>query len=342
MKLSAVNVTLSKSDIMTLIRDYLDVEGLNIKDININEFIEIEGSYKRGKEFSFKAKLALGSVNQNILNVRILKINLLGFKIISAIKNTALKAVTKKFKEYGLKSNKDNVKVDLDILSKKIPYVYFKINGIEVLKNSIKVSVDNFVYSKDIKEEKVKDTKTKTKKSNFLKPKKDAYSNIRFDINKKVPNKYKPVFEFAMVVPDITVLLYRLFRNPRVDRKMKVLIGSILTYVVSPIDIIPSFIPVLGEIDDLAVLFFGLNKVIEEVPKDIILSNWQGKDNIFELVKKGIEFISNKLGGKNIEKIINMVLNIVNDYNEGSSKPHSNKSYKNNKNSNHINAVSQK
>ncbi len=54
-----------------------------------------------------------------------------------------------------------------------------------------------------------------------------------------------------MLIPDITVLLYRLLKDKRVDVKTKTLVVSVLSYIVSPVDIIPSFIPFIGQIDDL-------------------------------------------------------------------------------------------
>ncbi len=58
-----------------------------------------------------------------------------------------------------------------------------------------------------------------------------------------------------MLIPDITVLLYRLLKDKRVDVKTKTLVVSVLSYIVSPVDIIPSFIPFIGQIDDFAVVF---------------------------------------------------------------------------------------
>ena len=56
-----------------------------------------------------------------------------------------------------------------------------------------------------------------------------------------------------------------LFRDTRTPRKAKILLGLALLYLLSPIDVIPDFIPILGKVDDLvviAVLIFLAMKVI--------------------------------------------------------------------------------
>ena len=52
--------------------------------------------------------------------------------------------------------------------------------------------------------------------------------------------------------------------------QQKLVLGAIAGYLVFPIDIIPDFIPVIGQLDDLGVLIFGLDFFIRNAPKDVV------------------------------------------------------------------------
>ncbi|MCW6111378.1 YkvA family protein [Clostridium sporogenes] len=314
MKVSSVKVTLTEVDIMTLIKDYLKVSGLHIESISLWDFIEVKGSYTKGISIPFFAKLALGSVDNNTLNIRIFKVKVMNLHIVDTIKKLALKLSLNSFKDYGIYVKKENIRIDLDILSKKIPYTYFKIEKINLYSGYIDVFVDNIVYSKENEKEDKEVEEEKFSLNKKYKPiykRKDNYSLTRKSLKIKVPNKYNKFFEYSMLIPDITVLLYRLLKDKRVDMKTKTLVVSVLSYIVSPVDIIPSFIPFIGKIDDFAVVFFGLNKIIEEVPEEIILENWEGQGNIIFLVKQVIGYISNIIGTENVRTLMKFVNNIV-------------------------------
>jgi len=71
----------------------------------------------------------------------------------------------------------------------------------------------------------------------------------------------------------------------RVPKNKKIIISCILGYLVMPIDLIPDFIPVLGFIDDLIIVVLGINILLTEIDKKIILDNWPGKHNLLEIIK---------------------------------------------------------
>lgn len=112
---------------------------------------------------------------------------------------------------------------------------------------------------------------------------KDKYYNWRKKISARVPEKYKKIMEYAMFIPDITALLCRLYRDKRVKLGVKIKTAAIIAYLASPIDILPDFIPFIGQIDDIAIAFFGVNAIFNEVPENIILENWQGKKALYLL-----------------------------------------------------------
>lgn len=66
------------------------------------------------------------------------------------------------------------------------------------------------------------------------------------------------------------VLLHLAYQNPRTPWTAKALIVLIIGYALSPIDLIPDFIPVIGLLDDLILLPFGIYFAIKLIPKNIL------------------------------------------------------------------------
>jgi len=72
-------------------------------------------------------------------------------------------------------------------------------------------------------------------------------------------------------LPDFIRLYWRLFRDPRVSVLAKALLVATLAYVVWPLDIIPDFLPVIGEMDDLGIAIAGLWLFIRLCPPEVVL-----------------------------------------------------------------------
>ena len=103
---------------------------------------------------------------------------------------------------------------------------------------------------------------------------------------RKAGEKGYQVLEYVLALPDFFILLCRLAVDSRVKISQKVLIGGIIAYVMSPIDLIPDFIPVIGYVDDVVLVVFGLNMILNELDPQILLENWSGKQDVLELMKK--------------------------------------------------------
>lgn len=64
--------------------------------------------------------------------------------------------------------------------------------------------------------------------------------------------------------------LFLCYRDPKVPWYAKALTLLIIGYAVSPIDLIPDFIPVLGQLDDLVILPIGIAIVLKMIPKSVM------------------------------------------------------------------------
>lgn len=61
--------------------------------------------------------------------------------------------------------------------------------------------------------------------------------------------------------------LWKLFKHPQTPRAAKLLAIAVIAYAVSPIDLIPDFIPVLGLLDDLILIPIGVALVVRLTPR---------------------------------------------------------------------------
>lgn len=67
-----------------------------------------------------------------------------------------------------------------------------------------------------------------------------------------------------------TYAVYLAYRDPRVPWYAKVVCACTVGYALSPIDLIPDFIPVLGYLDDLIIVPAGLALAIKLIPEDVM------------------------------------------------------------------------
>lgn len=85
------------------------------------------------------------------------------------------------------------------------------------------------------------------------------------------------------------LILYYTLQSDKISVKDKAIIIGALGYLVSPLDVVPDAIPIVGLGDDLTVLIYVLNKVWGNVSEDIKqkakdkLSKWFDEDEISEI-----------------------------------------------------------
>jgi uncharacterized membrane protein YkvA (DUF1232 family) len=77
-------------------------------------------------------------------------------------------------------------------------------------------------------------------------------------------------------VPDCVVLVRRLLGDPEVPRRRKALLGAAALYLASPIDLVPDFIPVAGQLDGAIVLALVLRMVLRSGGPDLVRRHWPG------------------------------------------------------------------
>jgi uncharacterized membrane protein YkvA (DUF1232 family) len=79
-----------------------------------------------------------------------------------------------------------------------------------------------------------------------------------------------------MLAPDCLVLLRRLTADPRTPRRSKLLLVALVAYLAMPFDVIPDFIPILGQLDDAILIALTLRAVLRVSGPDRIREHWPG------------------------------------------------------------------
>src|SRR5215210_5071890 len=90
--------------------------------------------------------------------------------------------------------------------------------------------------------------------------------------------RLKRVRELARFVPDCAVLFARLARDPRMPRSSKLMLAGMAAHLASPIDLIPDFIPVLGQLDDALLLALVLRRLLGRAGPELVREHWPGPD----------------------------------------------------------------
>jgi uncharacterized membrane protein YkvA (DUF1232 family) len=80
----------------------------------------------------------------------------------------------------------------------------------------------------------------------------------------------KEVLDLVRKLPTYVRLVWGLLRDPRVPLLSKGLLVLLAGYLINPIDVIPDFIPVLGQLDDIAVVLLVLDLFIRSAPREIV------------------------------------------------------------------------
>jgi uncharacterized membrane protein YkvA (DUF1232 family) len=88
--------------------------------------------------------------------------------------------------------------------------------------------------------------------------------------------------DLATVLPACATTAKRLRRDPRVPRRAKIVVALAGLWVLSPIDLIPEFIPVIGPLDDVIVVALAFRYAARRVPREVLFEAWPAEPRILE------------------------------------------------------------
>jgi uncharacterized membrane protein YkvA (DUF1232 family) len=113
------------------------------------------------------------------------------------------------------------------------------------------------------------------------------YDRLRTQVVKTRVGSRSGVRDLLLLLPDLSVLLMRLLRDPRVPVPSKVIAMLGIGYVLSPIDLIPSLLAgPIGMLDDLLIVSACLSRLLNRVHPDVVRSHWSGQGDALEAIQR--------------------------------------------------------
>ena len=86
----------------------------------------------------------------------------------------------------------------------------------------------------------------------------------------------RTVMDSISELPNFLRLLYGLITDNRVAAVDKLVVAGAIAYILLPVDVIPDFIPFLGEVDDVFLLMLALQRLIGNAGKAVVQKYWAG------------------------------------------------------------------
>ncbi|MCL9797036.1 YkvA family protein, partial [Frankia sp. AgKG'84/4] len=90
--------------------------------------------------------------------------------------------------------------------------------------------------------------------------------------------------EITMFVPDLVIMLRRVVADPRVPHSAKVEAAAALAYLASPKNRLTNMIPVVGQLDDVAIVAFAFRRLVVGAGEPILREHWRGSDRGFQVL----------------------------------------------------------
>jgi len=120
----------------------------------------------------------------------------------------------------------------------------------------------------------------------------------RITLGRRRKRTKNPARMLLRELPNFFKLVFRLMRDPRVPRVDKALFGAVAVYMLTPLDLIPDFLGVLGWVDDLYALGLALGRLMASAGPNVLLRHWDGNPKALGYLIEGVEEIGGTLPKK--------------------------------------------
>jgi uncharacterized membrane protein YkvA (DUF1232 family) len=90
----------------------------------------------------------------------------------------------------------------------------------------------------------------------------------------------------AGFVPDCIVLFRRLLADDRIPRRRKLLLAALIAYLAMPIDIVPDFVPVAGQLDDAIIVALALRSILRAGGPPLLREHWPGPQSSLNAISR--------------------------------------------------------
>jgi len=93
-------------------------------------------------------------------------------------------------------------------------------------------------------------------------------------------------------LPDVVRLITRLVGDPVLPRAAKIALGAAAVYLLSPVDLIPDFIPLVGWVDDALLAAVLLDGILNWVDRGLVLKYWPGSPASLDTLARTARLLS--------------------------------------------------
>ena len=94
---------------------------------------------------------------------------------------------------------------------------------------------------------------------------------VRFLVGRRLAAR-----ELATLLPNLVRMCRTMLRDPLVPRGSKVLVGFAVLWFISPIDLVPEFIPILGPLDDAILAGLVVRHLVKRAGREVVADAWPG------------------------------------------------------------------
>ena len=101
--------------------------------------------------------------------------------------------------------------------------------------------------------------------------------------------------ELLAGIPRFLLLLLRLIADSRVSPSDKAILAAAVAYTLTPIDLIPDFIPLIGQVDDLFFLALAIDRLITNAGPELVRAHWDGPEESLALLCGSLDDLADSL-----------------------------------------------
>lgn len=98
-------------------------------------------------------------------------------------------------------------------------------------------------------------------------------------------------------IPRFGKLLYRLLGDPRVSLFDRALFGATLVYLFVPFDLVPDWLPAFGQLDDLVLVLFTLDRLLYRTDPGVLRDHWDGDPETLAALRRLLDGAADVLPG---------------------------------------------
>lgn len=124
-----------------------------------------------------------------------------------------------------------------------------------------------------------------------------SYQRFREEASRFITSHFgEKTADTVICLPDFVYMLCRLMGDPEVPTGRKLDFAFALLYIVSPIDLFPKSVPLLGMLDDVYAAFLAISKLVRTVDRRVLMRYWRNDPRILDNVRAWLRFLDDKFG----------------------------------------------